>query len=174
MTEQEPILVPESFYFFKAKIEHRFTHKMVAGRTYTLSLESWAIIPKVLANAKGRVFQGSALRFFEYVDIPGSIANATAAAERSDLAVVFVGTTNEIESEGYDRDTMDLPGQQYELIRAVAAKNPRTVVVNFSGAPVDMTPFFDQVAAIVQGGFPGQECGHSIAQVLVGKVNPGR
>lgn len=38
--EQEPILVPESFYFFKAKIEHRFTHKMVAGRTYTLSPES--------------------------------------------------------------------------------------------------------------------------------------
>ena len=170
--EQEPILVPESFYFFKAKIEHRFTHKMVAGRTYTLSLESWATIPNVLAKVKGRVFQGSALRFFEYVDIPGSIASAAAAAEKSDLAVVFVGTTNEIESEGYGRDTMDLPGQQYDLIRAVAAKNHRTVVVNFSGAPVDMTHFVDQVAAIVQGWFPGQECGHSIAQVLIGKVNP--
>jgi beta-glucosidase len=58
---------------------------------------------------------------------------------------------------------MDLPGRQYELIRAVAAKNPRTVVVNLSGAPVDMTPFVDQVATIVQGWFPGQECNHSIA-----------
>jgi beta-glucosidase len=62
--------------------------------------EPWTTAPKVLANVKGRVFQGSALRFFEYIDMSGSIASAAATAEKSDLAVVFVSTTNEIESEG--------------------------------------------------------------------------
>lgn len=170
--EQEPTLVPESFYFFKSKIERRFTHRMVAGQRYTLSLESWAAAAEVLANVNGQVFQGSALRFLEYIDVPGSIASAAVTAEKSDIAVIFVGTTNEIESEGYDRDTMDLPCEQYDLIRAVAAKNPKTVVVNFSGAPVTMTPFVDLVPTILQGWFPGQECGHSIAQILTGKVNP--
>jgi beta-glucosidase len=171
--DQEPVLVPESFYFFKPKIERRFTQRMFAGQKYTLTLESWAAKPEVIAEVKGRVFQGSALRFVEYVDVAGSITNAATTAEKSDVAVVFVGTTNEIESEGYDRETMDLSSDQYDLIHAVAAKNPKTVVVNLSGAPVSMIQFHDLVPAIVQGWFPGQECGHSIARVLTGKVNPG-
>lgn len=171
--EQESHLVPESFYFFKSKIERRLTHHMNAGQTYTLSLESWAATPEALASAKGRVFQGSSLRFNEYVDVAGAISRAAAAAESSEYAIIFVGTTNEIESEGYDRDTMDLPGKQYDLVRAVAAKNPNTVVVNLSGAPVTMTPFIDLVPTIVQGWFPGQECGYSIVQILTGRTNPG-
>ncbi|KAK1962304.1 hypothetical protein LY78DRAFT_695570 [Colletotrichum sublineola] len=78
---------------------------------------------------------------------------AAATAASSDVAVVFVGTTNELELEGYDCDTMDLTADQYELITAVVAQNPRTVVVNFSGSPVT-------------------ECGHAVACVLLGDVNP--
>ncbi|RDW61455.1 hypothetical protein BP5796_11347 [Coleophoma crateriformis] len=172
--EQETDLKVESFYFFKSKLERRFTHHMNAGQRYTLTLESWATAPEILNNPPlfGKMFQGAALRFFEYVDVPQAISEAASAAEVSDYAVICVGTNNEIESEGYDRETMDLAGAQEDLIAAVAAKNPRTIVVNFSGAPVTMTRIVDQVPAIVQAWFPGQECGHSIASVLTGATNP--
>jgi beta-glucosidase len=108
----------------------------------------------------------------EHVDIPGAIQHAAEIAASSDVAVVFVGTTNELESEGYDRDTMDLTTDQYTLINAVAARNLRTVVVNLSGSPVTVSPFIDQVPCFLQAWFAGQECGHAIARVLLGHVNP--
>ncbi|KAL7940829.1 glycoside hydrolase superfamily [Trichoderma barbatum] len=172
--EQETDLKYESFYFFKSKLERRFNYDMVAGQSYSIMLESWACIPEILNNPplNGKMHQGSALRFFEYVDVPGRISSAAALAVESDYAVVCVGNTNEIESEGYDRDTMDLTADQYTLINAVAKANPKTIVVNFSGAPVTMTQFLDKVPAILQAWFPGQECGLSVARVLTGAVNP--
>ncbi|KAG5753312.1 hypothetical protein H9Q70_004053 [Fusarium xylarioides] len=169
---QEPVLLPESFYFYKAKIERRFTLEMTAGQEYKVELHSWATDPEVLSKIGGTMFQGASLRFMEHVDIPGAIQHATDIAASSDVAVVFVGTTNELESEGYDRDTMDLTSDQYDLINAVASCNPRTVVVNLSGSPVTVSPFIDQVPCFLQAWFEGQECGHAIARVLLGQVNP--
>jgi beta-glucosidase len=82
------------------------------------------------------------------------------------------GTNTEVESEGGDRASIALPGDQDELVRAVAAANPRTVVVNNSGSPVLM-PWADDVAAIVQAWFPGQEGGDAITDVLFGEAEPG-
>lgn len=98
------------------------------------------------------------------------IAAAAAAAAQADVAVVVVGTNNAWETEGYDRTSMDLPGEQDALIRAVAAANPRTLVVVNSGAPVTM-PWADEVAAILQIWFPGQECGRALADVVFGDVD---
>ena len=172
--QQETDLVKDSFYFFKKQLERRFTHQMTAGETYKVVLDSWATDPKLLFSEplNGRMFQGSSLLFFEFVNIPERISTAALTAARHDYAIVFVGNTNEIESEGYDRDSMDLPGEQESLIRAVAASNSRTIVVNFSGSSVKMVDFVEYVPAIVQAWFPGQECGHSIARLLLGKVNP--
>lgn len=100
------------------------------------------------------------------------IKEAVSAAQSSDAAVVVVGSAAGIESEGYDRDTLALPGRQDELVEAVAAVNSRTVVVVNSGMPVLM-PWADQVAAILQVWFPGQEFGHALADVLFGNVEPG-
>lgn len=171
--EQETDLKPESFYFFKSKLERRFTHRMVAGQRYTLTLESWATEESILHAAPlfGKMFQGASLRFFEYVDIDYSIALAAKAAKESEYAIVCTGTTNETESEGYDRETMNLPGMQDALVRAVAAANRRTIVINFSGAPVTMD-FVTHVAGIVQAWYPGQECGHSVVKILLGATNP--
>ncbi|KAL4731405.1 hypothetical protein ACLX1H_000371 [Fusarium chlamydosporum] len=169
---QEPVLLPESFYFYKAKIERRFTFAMTAGQVYNVELRSWATEEKVLSKIGGTMFQGASLRFMEYVDVPGAIRDAADAAASSDAAVVFVGTTNEMESEGYDRDTMDLTSGQYDLIAAVAGRNPKTVVVNLSGSPVTVSPFIDQVPGFLQAWYAGQECGHAIARVLLGDVNP--
>ncbi|KAF4468585.1 glycoside hydrolase superfamily [Fusarium albosuccineum] len=171
---QEQHLRPESFYFFKKQLEKRFTYSVEAGRRYAITLHSWACDPDIL-NAPpvfGKMFQGSALRFHEEIRIEEHLADAAQVSKETDYAVVCVGTTNEIESEGFDRESLDLTPWQYKLIDAVVASNPKTVVVNFSGAPVSLHQFVDTAPAIVQAWFPGQETGDSLAAVLTGIVNP--
>ncbi|HSS01856.1 MAG TPA: glycoside hydrolase family 3 C-terminal domain-containing protein, partial [Kofleriaceae bacterium] len=105
--------------------------------------------------------------------LPASaVTDAAAVAARADYAIVCVGTTGEWETEGEDRWGVELPGRQDELISAVARANPKTVVVLQTGGPVQM-PWLDAVAAVVQAWFPGQEAGHAIADVLLGKAEPG-
>ncbi|MDR7381778.1 beta-glucosidase family protein [Promicromonospora iranensis] len=105
-------------------------------------------------------------------DADAEIAAAAGAARAADVAVVVVGTSAEVESEGFDRTTLALPGRQDDLVRAVAAANPRTVVVVNAGAPV-LLPWRDDVAAVLLTWFGGQEYGHALADVLLGVVEPG-
>ena len=93
-------------------------------------------------------------------------------AGNADVAVVVVGTTEEVESEGFDRMSLALPGRQDELVRRVAAANPRTIVVVNAGAPV-LLPWADDVAAVLLAWFPGQEFGNALADVLLGAAEPG-
>jgi beta-glucosidase len=97
---------------------------------------------------------------------------AVALAAEADVAVVVVGTTEEVESEGFDRDSLALPGRQDELVRRVAAANPRTVVVVNAGAPV-LLPWATSVPAVLMTWFPGQEFGNALADVLLGRAEPG-
>jgi beta-glucosidase len=94
------------------------------------------------------------------------------AARSAEVAVVVVGTNADWETEGEDRTTMDLPGAQDELVRRVAEVNPRTIVVINAGSPVTM-PWADDVAAILQVWFPGEEFGEALADVLFGAAEPG-
>jgi beta-glucosidase len=100
------------------------------------------------------------------------IARAVRLAQAADVAVVVVGTTEDVESEGFDRATLDLPGRQDELVRRVAAANPRTVVVVNAGAPV-LLPWADTAPAVLLTLFPGQEYGNALADVLLGRCEPG-
>ncbi|MEU2924840.1 glycoside hydrolase family 3 C-terminal domain-containing protein [Streptomyces sp. NPDC007251] len=100
------------------------------------------------------------------------IAEAVEAARNADTAVVMVATTDRVESEGFDRTDLRLPGRQDELVRAVAAANPNTVVVVNSGSPVEL-PWREDVAAVLLGWFPGQEGGAALADVLTGAHEPG-
>ena len=97
---------------------------------------------------------------------------AVALAGEADVAVVVVGTTEEVESEGFDRDSLALPGRQDELVRRVAEANPNTVVAVNAGAPVLM-PWADEVPAVLLSWFPGQEFGNALADVLLGAAEPG-
>jgi beta-glucosidase len=101
------------------------------------------------------------------------LQEAVEAAKAADVAVVIVGLDAEWESEGYDRQTMDLPsdGSQDRLVEAVVKANPRTVVINQSGSPVTM-PWADEVPAIIQAWYQGQEAGNALADVLFGRKNP--
>jgi beta-glucosidase len=105
-------------------------------------------------------------------DPDGMIAEAVAVAAESDVAVVVVGTTEQVESEGFDRRSLALPGRQDELVARVAAVNPRTIVVVNAGSPVLM-PWADDVAAILLTWFGGQEMGAALADVLLGTLEPG-
>jgi len=100
------------------------------------------------------------------------LEQAVALAAEADVAVVVVGTTEEVESEGFDRDSLALPGRQDELVRRVAAANPRAVVVVNSGAPV-LLPWAEEVPAVLVTWFPGQEFGNALADVLLGDREPG-
>ena len=109
---------------------------------------------------------------FRTVDVEGLLQGAVAAALGAEAAVVLVGTTREWETEGRDRNTLGLPGRQDELVRRVAAANPRTVVVVNAGAPIDLS-WADDVAAVLQCWFGGEEMGPAVADVLTGIVEPG-
>lgn len=100
------------------------------------------------------------------------IAEAAEVARGADTAVVVVGTTDEIESEGFDRASLALPGRQDELVAAVVAANPRTVVIVNSGGPVEL-PWRHSAPAVLLCWFPGQEAGHGLADVLFGHAEPG-
>ncbi|MFB7515269.1 glycoside hydrolase family 3 protein [Streptomyces sp. NPDC056144] len=100
------------------------------------------------------------------------IAEAVEAARAADAAVVVVATTERVESEGFDRKDLALPGRQDDLVRAVAAANPNTVVVVNAGSPVEL-PWREDVAAVLLSWFPGQEGGAALADVLTGAEEPG-
>jgi beta-glucosidase len=105
-------------------------------------------------------------------DPAAEIARAADIASRADVAVLVVGTGPEFESEGLDRQTLDLPGAQPALVEAVLAAQPNTVVVVSAGAPV-LLPWCDRAGAVVWGWFAGQEAGHALADVLLGNTDPG-
>ena len=101
------------------------------------------------------------------LDDGSDLAKATALARASDVAVVMVG---EIDTEGRDHPIV-LGGNQNGLVGAVAAANPRTVVVLKTGSAVLM-PWVDKVLAILEAWYPGEEDGNAVADVLFGAVNP--
>jgi beta-glucosidase len=100
---------------------------------------------------------------------PGAYITAAAdVAKQADIAIVFA---TRHESEGFDAPDLSLPYGQDEIIEAVGAANPNTIVVLETGSPVDM-PWRDRVRGIVEAWFPGQFGGQAIAEVLTGVVNP--
>ena len=115
---------------------------------------------------------GAAIRLGYLTPQPDdTIEQAVTLAANSDVALIFAGLNNEWDSEGFDRSDLALPGRQNELIRRVAAANKRTVVVLNTGSAVTM-PWLDQVAAVMEAWYPGQECGNAIADIIFGAVNP--
>jgi beta-glucosidase len=102
-----------------------------------------------------------------YID-GDNINKASEAAKHADVAIVF---GLQIAREDTDLVDLSLPGNQNELIRAVAAANAKTIVVLETGGPVKM-PWIEQVSSVVETWYPGIRGGEALAELLVGKVNP--
>lgn len=100
------------------------------------------------------------------------VAEAVAAASAAETVLLFLGVPAELESEGFDRDDIELPEAQLALADAIIAANPRTVVVLSNGGVVRLSGFADRVPAIVEGWLLGQAGGGALADVLYGVVNP--
>ncbi|WP_431892945.1 beta-glucosidase H [Nonomuraea sp. bgisy101] len=152
---------------FLSPPEKRVVVELVAGRPYELEVTHPA------GAFSGMAFVAYTLGHAN--PSPGEdalIAEAVELARSCEVAVVVASTTLEVESEGFDRKDLRLPGRQDELIAAVAAANPRTIVVVNAGSPVEM-PWVSDVAAVLLTWFPGQEAGHALADVLYGDAEPG-
>lgn len=96
---------------------------------------------------------------------------AVAAAKSADVAVVFVGLTEDFEGEGYDRETINMPANHNALVSAVAQANPNTVVV-LAGGSVVLMPWLNEVKGLLNSGLGGQAGGIAVANILTGAVNP--
>lgn len=99
-------------------------------------------------------------------------AAAVAAAKSADVAVVFVGNDQTSEAENFDRDSITLPGVQEDLVLAVRAANPSTVVVLLNGGPVASRVVADLVPAVLEAFYPGELGGDAIINTLFGANNP--
>lgn len=163
----------EGATMFEGSMNYIIEVEMQASKTVQLMVEMTnELRPLAKQKQLGVTHKFGGCRIgFKHQDKGDSIQEAVAIARAADVAIVVVGLDAEWESEGYDRDSMDLPGEQDALIKAVAAANSRTVVVNQSGSPVSM-PWVDEVAAIIQAWYQGQEAGNALADVLFGLVCP--
>ena len=151
-------LPPGPSFFGTGSEEVRVEVDLVAGQPVEIVVE--------LANPTGSLLSG--VRVGARPAPPADLLDrAVAAAAAADAVLVVVGTSNEWESEGHDRDDMDLPGGQDELIARVLDVAPDAVVVLNAAAPVTM-PWADRAKAIAQVWFGGQEAGNGVVDVLTG------
>ena len=158
-------------YFGYGSAEQLVTIDAVAGRPMRLDVKWRSMRSTGFAALRVGVRPPDPADLFE---------RAVRAAADADTAVVVVGTNDEWETEGFDRETMDLPGEQDELVRRVVAANPNTVVVVNAGSPVTMDWADDDLAredgsapAIVTSFFAGQEQAEAMVDVLLGDADPG-
>ncbi len=98
-------------------------------------------------------------------------AEARAAAAAADMAVVFIGLTDRIESEGYDRQDLAIPASHLRLLEEVLAVQKNVAVVLSNGAPIEM-PWIDRVPAVLEGYLGGQAWGGAVADLLFGVESP--
>ena len=127
---------------------------------------------KIVFERKGRPgFLGSRLRFG--IVKSGTLVedDALKIAAQADVVVLTPGFNPESESEGADR-TFRLPPGQDELINKISAANKKTIVVMTSGGNVDMNSWVENVPALIEAWYPGEQGGNALAEILLGDVNP--
>jgi len=135
---------------------------LVAGKAYKIRVEQF----------QGGGGAGCYLGWIAPTPGKEEFTEAIAAAKASDVAVVVVGLSNNIEGEELDPPDLYLPGKQDALIQAVAAANKNTIVVLANGTPILMEKWLSHVPAVVEQWYAGQEAGNAVAEVLFGDTNP--
>jgi beta-glucosidase len=104
---------------------------------------------------------------------PALIAQAVVAAKSSELVILCLGSNLKVEAEAHDRTNLDLAGAQEQLLEAVVQANPKTVLVLSNAGPLGLKWAAENVPAIVEAWYPGEEGGTALADVLFGDYNPG-
>jgi beta-glucosidase len=166
---------PGDSFFGSGTIEETGKIRLEEGKSYSV-LVDFATLPTMTFKTPGTTgFGAGGLRcgLERVMNTATELERAVKLAKECDQVVLCMGLNSDWESEGYDRETMDLPPGSDELIKAVCAANPNTAVVVQSGTPVTMTHWLSGANAIVQAWYGGNETGNAIADVVFGKTNPG-
>ncbi len=141
------------------------TVPLTVGHPYRVHL-AWE--PSDARTPSGESMTGASALTLGFSYVSGAIDAAVAAARKAHTAVVFAGGFS---SEAADRPSLALPGDENDLIAAVAAANPRTVVVLNTGGAVPM-PWLGKVRSVLEAWYPGEQDGTAIASLLYGDVDP--
>jgi beta-glucosidase len=155
-------------------VEKRAVLPLEKGRAYRIRIDQLAVPPPVKPHDNTLFHTVSGIRFgmLAPIDEDAMFAAAVNAAKDADVAVLVVGHNNGTERESVDRTSLSLPGRTAELVRAVCAANPRTVVINQSACAVDLHSWREQPAALIQAWYQGQETGNAMADVVFGRASP--
>ena len=158
----EPALPRGSAFYGAGSEEQRVELELTPDRTYQVVVE-YVSVPQPLQG----IIVGVRPRHPQDL-----VDRAVSAARAADAVLLVVGTSDEWESEGFDRESLHLPGDQDELVRRVGAANPNRAVVVNGGSPIAM-PWLDQVGAVLLCGLAGQEMADALVDVLFGDCEPG-
>ena len=147
---------------------------LAAGRGYPIRAEYVRAFPNRADQAAAG--DGGAGLAWEYVSLGvrtprGAVAEAAELAASSDAAIVVIGSASTSEGEGYDREDLDLPGDQNALVEAVLAANPRTVVVLSNGAPYAL-PWIDHTPVVIEAWMGGEAGPDAVARIILGEAEP--
>jgi beta-glucosidase len=124
-----------------------------------------------LRGADEKSFELEAVKYQTYRQ-EDLFTNAVELAGKADVAIVCIGTSERVEQEGNDRETLGLSGKQEELALRIIAANPRSIIVQMSAGPLTVPRLKEKAPAMLQAWWGGEEYGNAIADVLLGRINP--
>lgn len=132
-----------------------------AGKDIRIKTLPWEGIPKVLTDSKTNNRKEEDL-----------YKNEKQLVKNCDAVIVVLGINKSIEMEGRDRSSLDLPADQQQFIKEIYKANPRTIVVLIAGSSLAINWIEENVPAIINAWYPGEQGGNAIAEVLFGDYNP--
>ncbi|KAM5343550.1 hypothetical protein ACJ41O_012087 [Fusarium nematophilum] len=163
-----------TFFFGKGTLEEKAIVNLAEGELYRVKVQLASGPSRKLIKPGVANFSGGAgrLGMMQVVDPELAISRAVEAAKRADVTILCGELTSDYESEGFDRQHMDIPSGVPSLITAVLAAAPDTILIIQSGTPFNMLPWADHTKTHLHAWFGGNELGNGIADVLFGAVNP--
>ncbi|CAI7627936.1 unnamed protein product [Penicillium viridicatum] len=165
---------PGTSFFGRGSTEKKAVMHIEAGQNYEIKVQ-FGSFPTSKIYKAGVVADGAGagrIGVWPVSDPDKGIARAAALASKCKYTIVCVGLDEELESEGFDRPTMDLPEPTGRLIAAVLDANPDAIIVTQSGAPINMQPWVSRTTTLVHMWYGGNEMGNGLADVLFGDINP--
>ncbi|KAF5681280.1 beta-glucosidase [Fusarium heterosporum] len=167
--DNETVQSQAGMFFGHGSTEVRGTYKMETNKIYRLRVEAGSVHVK----DQWRFIPGGACRLGGCLKLEPAkgIRNAVAVAKKCKHTFVVVGLNADLEKEGKDRESMNLPPYVDDLVSAVLEAQPNAIVVTQAGNPIEM-PWRDQAKTIIHSWYDGNEAGNAVADVVFGKVNP--
>lgn len=171
VVDNEKNQTPGTIFFGTGTIEEKGKIYLKQGQKYKISVYFGSFRSSDLTDSAVEFGGGVRIGFVKDEGNEKELQRAVAAAKDADQVVLVIGLNQSWESEGFDRENMDLLPSVDHLVEQVLQANPNTVIVNQSGTPVTM-PWASKASAILQSWYGGNETGNAIADVLFGDVNP--